>query len=126
MSVEEKKKTVKVKKIKKVEFSEPVESAAPMPDNDAVSEKKEPKKRASRAKKQPTKEELMKMLNDGTVELKQIIQDLKDDEMKLYSVQGLKRVPELMKETLSNLEEDLKEIGEQIKELTSLPETPSE
>ena len=38
--------------------------------------------RNSRAKKIPTKEEALKLLSDTSIELKQIIQDLKEDEMK--------------------------------------------
>lgn len=77
--------------------------------------------RKSRAKKIPTKEEALKLLSDTSIELKQIIQDLKEDEMKI-SCMHLKKVPELVKETLCNLDEDLKEIEEQHQELLSHPE----
>ena len=41
-----------------------------------------PKKRAPRAKKaEPSKEESMKLLLDAIAELKQIIKDLKDEEV---------------------------------------------
>ena len=73
------------------------------------------------AKKIPTKEEALKLLSDTSIELKQIIQDLKEDEMKI-SCMHLKKVPELVKETLCNLDEDLKEIEEQHQELLSHPE----
>ena len=72
--------------------------------------------RKSRAKKIPTKEEALKLLSDTSIELKQIIQDLKEDEMKISCMQ-LKKVPELIKETLCNLDEDLNEIEEQHQEL---------
>jgi hypothetical protein len=87
-------------------------------ENNVVS-KPEPKKRASRAKKQLTKEETLKMLSDASNELKQVVLDLKEDEIKLAAI-SLKKVPELVKETLKNLEEDIEEINEQHKELLAL------
>ena len=57
-----------------------------------------PKKRG-RTKKQPTKEEQLKLLSDASIELKKIIQDLKEDEMRTSSM-GLK----IAKETLTNLQ----------------------
>ena len=77
--------------------------------------------RKSRAKKIPTKEEALKLLSDTSIELKQIIQDLKEDEMKISGMQ-LKKVPELIKEKLCNLDEDLNEIEEQHQELLTHPE----
>ena len=64
----------------------------------------EPKKRASRAKPKPTREELIKMLVDSQTEIKQIIQELKEDESRIQCM-GLKKVPELLTETLKNMEE---------------------
>ena len=81
----------------------------------------EPKKRVPRVKKLPTKEEALKMLSDTSKELKQILDDVREDEMKLSCMQ-LKRVPELIKDTISNLEEDLKEIDEQSEEIKLLPD----
>ncbi len=107
-------KAPKVKKLPEVEENNMMEC-----------ESVEPKKRASRAKKQPTKEELIKMLSDSSNELKQIMVDLKEDECKLQGLQ-LKKVPELLKETLSNLEEDQKEIDDKVEELKSLPEEKEE
>ena len=72
-------------------------------------------------KKKPTKEEALKMLSDTSKELKQILDDVREDEMKLSCMQ-LKRVPEMKKETISNLEEDLKEIDEQCEEIKLLPD----
>ena len=81
--------------------------------------------RKSRAKKIPTKEEALKMICDACSEIKQIIQDLKEDESRIQGM-SLKKVPELLTETLKNMEEDLKEIEEQHKELLSQPESLSE
>ena len=82
-----------------------------------------PKKRAPRDKKAPpTKEKFLKILPDASCELKQIITDLKEDEMKLLCMQ-LKRVPELVKETISNVQEDVKEIDEEYRELLRSAET---
>ena len=81
--------------------------------------KKEPKKRAP--KKKPTKEEGLKMLLDTSNELKQIINDLKEDEIKLCQMH-FKRVPDLVKETIKNLEEDLIELDERYKELSLMDE----
>lgn len=86
-----------------------------------IAETKEKPKRASRAKPKPTKEEVIKMLTDSSNELKQIIQDLKEEDGKIQGL-GLKRVGELVKETINNLEEDQKEIDEECKELSSIPE----
>lgn len=83
---------------------------------------KEPKKKATRTKKQPpSKEEVMKMLLDSSNELSQIIQELKDEE-KLLTGQPLKRVFELIAETLKNLDEDKNEIDEEYKQLSELKE----
>ena len=89
----------------------------------APKEPKEPKApRAPRAKKQqPTKEETLKMLLDTSNELKQIILDLKDDEMKVSNM-SLKRIPDLIKETISNLEEDENEIKTKYNELMNFQE----
>lgn len=88
-------------------------------DKEPVSE---PVKKRIRAKKQkPTKEEKLKSLTESSNELKQIIQELKEDEMRLSSM-PLKKVPELLKETLNNLDEDLKEIEEIYQELLAMNE----
>ena len=76
----------------------------------------EPKQRKSRAKQKPTKEEAIKMLQDASNDLKQIIIDLREDEQRVASLQ-LKKLPELIKETLCNLAEDQEEIEEQLTEL---------
>ena len=112
-------KVIRVKKEKEV-------SPVDVPRSEPVDiPKPEPPKRKSRAKKVPSKEEAMKALMDASNELKQIVVDLKEDESKLSGM-ALKQVPALMKETLQNLDEDIKEIDEQYKELLALPsETPS-
>lgn len=84
-----------------------------------------PKQRASRAKKPKTKEELIKMLLDSSDEIKLIIQELKEDETKIQGM-DLKKVPELLKETINNMDEDQKELDEKYQELLSLPEDKSE
>lgn len=66
-------------------------------------------KRTRAPKKQPTKEEMLKMLTDSSTELKQIIQDLKEDETKIAGL-SLKQLPLLISETLKNLNEDCDEI----------------
>ena len=63
------------------------------------------------------------MLQDASKELKQIIQDLKDDELKLAPLSSqLKRVPELIQETIKNLEEDEQELNENYDEILAQPE----
>lgn len=106
----------KVAKIPKVEAPVPPVQEAPKP---------EPKKRASRAKPKPTKEELLKVLSESCTEMKKLIQELKEDESKLQGM-DLKQVHELIKGELANLEEEQKEVDEKIQELLSLPDTSSE
>jgi predicted metal-dependent hydrolase len=86
--------------------------------------KTEPKKRAPRAKKQPSKEEVMKQVLDEINKIKQSMQDLKEDEMKLSSMQ-LKLVPTLIKEALEDYTEDLKEVETQYEELKNMPNEPN-
>lgn len=94
-------------------------------------EKPAPKKRASRAKKVPSKEELMKTLLDQSDNLKKDIQDYKDDLITLESIpevtygRPLKLTLELLKEEIGNLEEDLKLANEQYQELLSVPDPES-
>lgn len=106
----------KVVRVKK----EPVASDVPRSEPIDIP-KPEPPKRKSRAKKVPTKEEAMKALMDASNELKQIVVDLKEDETKLQGM-VFKQLPALVKETLQNLDEDIKEIDEQYKELMALPD----
>ena len=89
--------------------------------NMKTEKKAEPKKRASRAKKQPTREEALKFLLDASNELKQNIQDLKEEEIKISSLQ-LKILPELIKETLTYLNEDLEDAEGQYNELLNFKE----
>jgi len=95
------------------------------PQNEVPSAEPGPKKRASRAKAKPTREELIKMLLDSSNEIKQIIQELKEDETRIQTL-SLKKVPELLKETIQNMEEDKQEIDDKYKELMECPESKSE
>jgi hypothetical protein len=96
-----------------------------VPENSESVVVKEKKPRASRAKKVPTKQEAMSMLLNASNELKQVIQDLKDDQMKLSSM-PLKKANELLKESISNIEEDLQDILENYEQLKLLPEVKPE
>ena len=111
MSKVQKNKVVKILKEKvEVPRSEPIEI-------------KEKPQRKSRAKKQPTREEALKSLLDTSNELKQIILDLKEDESKLSGMASqFKKVPELLKVTIENMEEDQKEIDEHYQEILALPD----
>jgi hypothetical protein len=116
------KKSSKVPKVVKVEKNKSipvVESESP--------QKREPKKRASRAKKQPTKEDALKILMEDSNSLKKLIEDLKADEIKLQS-SGLllKCVPELIKGELQNLDEEQKEVDEKYQEVLAIPDEVSQ
>ena len=111
----------KTSKPKVVRVLKEKKSTVEVPKSDPIDiPKPEPKKRASRAKKVATKEETMKALLDASNELKQIVVDLKEDESKMSGM-TLKQLPALLKETLQNLDKDIKEIDEQYKELLALP-----
>lgn len=77
----------------------------------------EVKPKRTRTKK-PTKEEMLKMLTESSAELKQIIQELKEDETKIAGL-PLKQLPILITETLKNLKEDCDEIDAECQELLS-------
>lgn len=79
-------------------------------------------KRQRKAKAKPTKEEMLKFFEDSLSELKQIVVDLKDEEMKIRGLQ-LKQLPLLINETLQNLDEDMKEIEEEMKNIESMPDS---
>jgi len=83
------------------------------------------KPRASRAKKPPTKQEAMDMLSNGAKVIREAIQDLKEDQVKCSSM-PLKKVNELIGETLNNLQEDLEDIQENLDQLKLLPDQKSE
>jgi len=92
-------------------------------ENKVIEEVKEPDeapKKRGRTKKQLTKEEKLKLLSDASNELKQIMQDLKEDESRIQGL-GLKRVPELVKETIKNLDEDIQDMQEEYEELSKQP-----
>ena len=59
--------------------------------NMKTEKKAEPKKRASRAKKQPTRDEALKMLLDASNELKQNIQDLKNKDI-ITTIKNITRI----------------------------------
>ena len=66
------------------------------------------------------------MLKNASIELEKIIQDLKSEETKIQSVVqslSLKRIPELITTTLSNLAEDKQEMDDNYENLKSQPET---
>ena len=107
-------------RVKKVAINENPQSEAPVNPVPAA-ELAEPKKRASRAKTKPTRDELIKMLSDSSNEIKQIIQELKEDETRINGM-GLKKLPELVKETIQNMEEDKQEIDDKYKELMECPD----
>jgi len=87
-----------------------------------TSEPKPKAERKPRAKKQPpTKAETLKLLLDTIADLKQIIVDLKDEQAKIGPL-NLKRLPELITETLHNLEEDAEEMQEKHDELLAAPD----
>jgi hypothetical protein len=54
-------------------------------------------------------------------ELKQIIVDLKDEQVKIVPL-NLKRLPELITETLKNLDEDVEDIQEKYDDLLAAPD----
>lgn len=85
-----------------------------------IDQQEPPKKRGRAPKKPLSKEESLKLLQDASNEIKQIIDDLKEDEMKMSGLQ-LKKVPMLLKETIDNLIEDKEEFDEKHKELMALP-----
>lgn len=79
------------------------------------------KPRAPRAKKQqPTKEEILKQLQEKIDLVKQIRIELQEDEAKIAGL-SLKRVPELISETWPQLDEDEKEVQEKYDELLAVP-----
>lgn len=92
----------------------------PVVKEEGATEKSVPKKRPSRAKKQMSKEETMKLLLDELVKIKQDIQDLKEDETKLSGIQ-LKYVSTLIQDELTALEEELQEVEDNYEKMKSLP-----
>lgn len=81
----------------------------------------EPKKRGRAKKQKPTKEEALKLLMDAINDIKQNIQELKEDEARISSM-GLKRLPELAKEELEDLQEDLQEVEAEYEEMKNGPD----
>ncbi len=93
-------------------------------ENKVIEEVKKPDeapKKRGRTKKQLTKEEKLKLLSDASNELKQIMQDLKEDESRIQGL-GLKEFQtELVKETIKNLDEDIQDMQEEYEELSKQP-----
>ena len=118
----DKPKTVKpkvVRVLKEKKASVEVSKSEPI---DIPMVKTEPKKRASRARKQPTRDEALQQLLDASNGLKKLIIDLKDDEMKLKS-SGLvlTHVSELIQGELDNLAEELKDVDQNYQEVLAMP-----
>jgi len=84
------------------------------------STRKQAKPKVVKVLPEPTKEEMLKMLTDSSTGLKQIIQDLKEDETKIAGL-SLKQLPLLISETLKNLNEDCDEIDAEYKEILAAP-----
>lgn len=125
MSVIKTKKTIKIPKIqmiKKDPMLSPIDSQCKVITTQDQ-EKKEPKKRGRVKAPPPTREETLKLLSDMKEQLNGLVRDLKEEEQKVLPLQ-LIAVPELIKATLQNLEEDLEEVEEKTKEVTVLPEGP--
>ncbi len=94
---------VKTKKTKKI----PKSQEAELEPAQAPAKTRKPREK-------PTKEE---KLSNTLTQLKGIIQDLNDDNTKLEGL-ALKQVPYLMTDTLKHLDEDCREIEEEIKIVT--------
>ena len=108
-------KVVRVLKEKKVSVEVPRSEPVDIP-------KPEPKKRPSRAKKPPTRDEALQQLMEASNGLKKLIVDLKDDEMKLKS-SGLvlTHVSELIQGELDNLADELKDVDQNYQEVLAMP-----
>jgi hypothetical protein len=105
------------KKVAKPKVVKVKKEVAPIPELVEVKPK-----RASRAKPKPTKDEMLAGLKATSDELKLIIVDLKEDECKLQSMASqLKKVPELIKVTIQNLEDDCEDIDENYQQLLNCP-----
>lgn len=89
------------------------------PKSPKVAEEKPKRQRKARAK--PTKQELIKFFQDSMNELKQIVSELNEEEVKIRGLQ-LKQLPLLINETLQNLDEDMKEFEEEIKNIEASPD----
>ncbi len=106
----------KVKQVKKLEPVSEANSFESLAEPEPV-----PKTRKSRAKPKPTKEEALKMLDDAVNEVAEIIVDLKDDYEKIKGM-TLKKLHELVADTIKNLEEDSLEFIDQAKEIRNMPD----
>ena len=110
-------KVVRVLKEKKVSVEVPRSEPIDIPIV-----KPEPKKRPSRAKKPPTRDEALQLLLEASNGLKKLIVDLKDDETKLKSSGFvLTHVSELIEGELENLAEELKDVDQNYQEVLEIP-----
>ena len=108
-------KVVRVLKEKKASVEVPRSEPIDIP-------KPEPKKRASRARPKPTRDEALVQLLEASNGLKKLIVDLKEDDTKLKS-SGLvlTHVSELIEGELDNLAEELKDVDQNYQEVLEMP-----
>ena len=83
-----------------------------------MADKKPTKPRAK--KQQPTREEMLKLIQDNKAEIEMILKELKDEHDKIRHL-SLKRIPEVLQETYEDLEEDLAEVNAKLNELNNAP-----
>jgi len=93
----------------------------PEPDLTQSEIQPQPKPRKSRAKPKKSREELLKELQDSLNEIKQEMLELKEDESKVLNM-GLKRIPKLIQDELSELENDQADVEDQFKKVQSTEE----
>ena len=93
-----------------------------VPTSEPIDPKPEPKKRASRARPKPTRDEALVQLLEASNGLKKLIVDLKEDDIKLKS-SGLvlTHVSELIEGELENLAEELKDVDQNYQEVLAMP-----
>ena len=86
---------------------------------------KAPTEPKTRGKKQMSKEECLKLLVGDMNELKQEIQNLKDDQSKLPN--GMYKIlPDLINDEIEDLVEELQEIEQKHNELSQVPSIAEE
>jgi len=107
--------------VKKQEKPKRVKIQEPEPEVDFTASEIQPKKvRKSRAKPKPTREDMLQLLLENQKNVKQMIDNMKEEEMKIQHM-GLKKVAELVQGELEYLEEDLERLEEKYKEILALP-----
>jgi len=81
-----------------------------------------PKKpRVSRAKKQPTKEEVIQELNEDAAKAKQDLENLKEDQGRIAGMQ-FKILNEILDDEIKACEEELEQIAEELKHVEASEE----